>query len=202
MKKVIGITGGIASGKSNVCRILKSEGYLVIDADEIYTKLSLPGGLCYQAVLAAFGSDYINKDGTIAKKKLGQLIFHHEAARLKLNAVTHPLIQAEITRQIALTDEPIVFVDIPLLYEAGFTALCDRVIVVYLDRERQIKRLMERDHIDRDYALVKIGSQMDLNEKKALADYVIDSSGSFEQTQQQVKKLIKQIKEKENGSDY
>lgn len=194
MKRVIGVTGGIASGKSNVCSVLKDLGYPVIDADEISFNLSKKGMPIYKAIRESFGDDYLMEDGEIDRKKLGKLIFKNSAAKLILNQISHPIILDEMKRQIGEYKDGLVFVEVPLLYEAKLEGLCDKVICVFLSKKLQVERLIEREGIDEDYALAKIHSQMDLYMKKSLADYVIDSKGSFDETKAQVINIINEIK--------
>ena len=193
MRKVIGVTGGIASGKSNVISIIKRQGFKVIDCDLINHNLQKINMPIYNAIKEAFGSSYFLDNGELDRKKLGELIFHNENEKLKLNSISHPIIKEEVLKEINKADG-IVFVDVPLLYESKFDSLCDKVICVYLNRETQIERLMERDHIDYSYAKSKIASQMDLDQKRDLADYVIDSKGSFQETERQVLKILEMIK--------
>ena len=193
MRKVIGVTGGIASGKSNVISIIKRQGFKVIDCDLINHNLQKINMPIYNAIKEAFGSSYFLDNGELDRKKLGELIFHNENEKLKLNSISHPIIKEEVLKEINKADG-IVFVDVPLLYESKFDSLCDKVICVYLNRKAQIERLMERDHIDYSYAKSKIASQMDLDQKRDLADYVIDSKGSFQETERQVLKILEMIK--------
>jgi dephospho-CoA kinase len=193
MRKVIGVTGGIASGKSNVISIIKRQGFKVIDCDLINHNLQKINMPIYNAIKEAFGSSYFLDNGELDRKKLGELIFHNEKEKLKLNSISHPIIKEEVLKEINKADG-IVFVDVPLLYESKFDSLCDKVICVYLNRKTQIERLMERDHIDYSYAKTKIASQMDLDQKRDLADYVIDSKGSFQETERQVLKILEMIK--------
>lgn len=193
MRKVIGVTGGIASGKSNVISIIKRQGFKVIDCDLINHNLQKINMPIYNAIKEAFGSSYFLDNGELDRKKLGELIFHNENEKLKLNSISHPIIKEEVLKEINKADG-IVFVDVPLLYESKFNSLCDKVICVYLNRKTQIERLMERDHIDYSYAKSKIASQMDLDQKRDLADYVIDSKGSFQETERQVLKILEMIK--------
>ena len=185
MRKVIGVTGGISSGKSNVISIIKRQGFKVIDCDLINHNLQKINMPIYNAIKEAFGSSYFLDNKELDRKKLGELIFHNENEKLKLNSISHPIIKEEVLKEINKADG-IIFVDVPLLYESKFDSLCDKVICVYLNKETQIKRLMERDHIDYSYAKAKIASQMDLDQKRDLADYVIDSKGSFQETYHQV----------------
>jgi len=193
MRKVIGVTGGIASGKSNVISIIKRQGFKVIDCDLINHNLQKINMPIYNAIKEAFGSSYFLDNGELDRKKLGELIFHNENEKLKLNSISHPIIKEEVLKEINKADG-IVFVDVPLLYESKFDSLCDKVICVYLNKDMQIERLMERDHIDYSYAKSKIASQMDLGKKRDLADYVIDSKGSFQETERQVLKILEMIK--------
>ena len=193
MRKVIGVTGGISSGKSNVISIIKRQGFKVIDCDLINHNLQKINMPIYNAIKEAFGSSYFLDNKELDRKKLGELIFHNENEKLKLNSISHPIIKEEVLKEINQADG-IIFVDVPLLYESKFDSLCDKVICVYLNKETQIKRLMERDHIDYSYAKAKIASQMDLDQKRDLADYVIDSKGSFQETYRQVLKILEMIK--------
>lgn len=194
MKRVIGVTGGIASGKSNVCSVLNELGYPVIDADKISFELSQKGMPIYKAIRESFGDDYLLENGEIDRKKLGKLIFKNSAAKLILNQISHPIILEEIKRQISSYKDGLIFIEVPLLYEAKLEGLCDKVICVFLSKKLQVERLIEREGIDEDYALAKIHSQMDLYMKKSLADYVIDSKGSFDETKAQVINIINEIK--------
>lgn len=198
MKRVIGITGGIASGKSNVCSVVSSLGYPVIDCDSITMELSVPDAPIYKAIVQRFGKEYLLDDGSLNRKKLGKLIFNNSAAKLVLNQATHPIIVEEIKKRIKEISDGLIFVEIPLLYEAKLEYLCDKVICVFLNKKQQVIRLMSREGIDEDYALSKIHSQMDLYMKKELADYVINSQGSFEETKEQVICLIEKLK----GENY
>ncbi len=194
MKKVIGITGGIASGKSNITFLLRQKGYVVIDSDAISRRLSEPDGPVYQAIIKEFGRDYLKEDLTIDRSRLGKYIFSDEVARQKLNAISHPFIVQEIKNQINQVEKGFLFLDIPLLYEAHLEYLCEKVICIYLSYDIQLKRLMARDQIDCLYAQEKIASQMSLEEKKKKADYVIDTSGTFEQTEALLDQLLLKIK--------
>ena len=194
MKQIIGITGGIASGKSNVCSIVMDYGYPVIDCDKISHDLSIVGKALYNAIIDSFGKVYLDKYNNLDRKKLGNLIYHDSAAREKLNQITHPIIKDELIRQIEALNSEIVFIEVPLLYESGFDELCDYVICVYLPKEIQIKRLMARERINEAYAIAKINSQMGLEEKRTRADFVVDSRGTFDETESQVFDIIKKVK--------
>ena len=193
MKRVIGITGGIASGKSNVSNICKSLGYNVIDSDSIAKELSKKDYPLYNAIVERFGKDYLDSNGELDRKKLGNLVFNNTAMKTVMDQISHPIIVEEIKNRIRNINDGLIFVDIPLLFEAKLEYLCDKIICVFLRKKLQVERLMVRDGIDEDYALAKIHSQMDLYMKKELSDYVIDSSGDFENTKQQVINVIEDI---------
>lgn len=193
MKSVVGITGGIASGKSNVANICKELGYTVIDSDTIVKELSEKNMPLYNAYLKEFGPDYLDLKGNLDKKKLGKLIFNNSEIKKTIDKISHPIIVEELKNRINSYNDGLVFVDIPLLYEAKLEYLCDKVICVFLKKKLQVERLMARDGIDEDYALAKIHSQMDLYMKKELADYVINSQGEFEETKKQVVNVINDI---------
>lgn len=194
MKRIIGITGGIASGKSNICNIIKNEGYVVIDSDKIVRDLSEIGLPIYNAILDKFGNDYLNEDKSLNKKKLAKLVFNNSSAKFVLDSITHPIVLEEIKKEINKISDGLIFVDVPLLYEAKFNTLCDKVICAFVKKKLQVERLMLRDGIDEDFALAKIHSQMDLYLKREKADYVVDTSGSFEETNKLVIDVINKIK--------
>lgn len=197
---VIGITGGIASGKSHVVDVISKMGYEVIDSDKISYELSLKGNKVYNEIINTFGEEYVLSNGDIDRKKLGRLIFNSEKDKQKLNEISHPYIIKEIKKRLKESQGSIVFLDIPLLYEAKLEYLCDKIICVYLDKTKQIERLMARDGIDYEYALKKINSQIDLQIKAKQSDYIINSYGSLEQTETITKNLIEKIKGELYGS--
>ncbi|WP_054957070.1 dephospho-CoA kinase [Paenibacillus dakarensis] len=189
----IGLTGGIATGKSTVSSMLIRKGALLVDADIIAREVMLPGHPVLAAVAAHFGQDIIQADGQLDRKKLGEVIFNDPEERLALNGITHPAIRQEIRRQMAEYEaaypDRLVVVDIPLLYESELQTLFEKVVAVYVPREKQIERLMERDKITEEQALARLNSQMDIEQKKSMADEVIDNSGTMEETSEQVDKL-------------
>lgn len=192
MSNIIGITGGIASGKSNVCNIIKNEGYIVLSCDEINKELLLKGNACYNAIVDVFNDKYLDSNLDIDKTKLAYDLFKDEQLKNKINSITHPLIMAELQNRAKVHD--LVFAEIPLLYEGHYEDICKKVICVFLKKKLQVERLMSREGIDEDYALRKIHSQMDLYLKKELADYVIDSKGSFDETKSQVLIVLDSIR--------
>ena len=193
--KVIGITGGIASGKSYVSSVVKKSGYPVIDADQISKELSERDKPVYNAIVRTFGESYLDENKNLDRQKLASLIFNDKQAKGLLNGISHPLIIDEMERQIKNAESDLVFVDVPLLYESHIENMFDKIVCVYLPRTIQIERLMKRDNITYEYAVKKIESQKSLEEKKNLADFVINSSNSFDSVDKSVIELIKTLKE-------
>lgn len=190
MKKVIGLTGSIASGKSTVSKKLKQLGYIVIDCDEINHRILEKNNIGYQGVLAEFGPDILDSDKQIDRKKLGGIIFNDNLLKEKLNQILHPLIKSIVREEIKNIDDGLVFLDCPLLFETDFHELCDLKVVVYVNMDTQISRLMERDGITFPEALKKIYAQMSLDDKLALADYVLDNCHSLNDLDWQIKQLL------------
>ncbi|MBQ6784046.1 MAG: dephospho-CoA kinase [Acholeplasmatales bacterium] len=194
MKQIIGVTGGIASGKSNVCNIIEQDGYPVIDCDKITAELSVQGGLLYNVIVKEFGEDFLLDNGDLDRKKLAKKIFNDSKSKELLDKITHPIIYEEVKKRLDKISDGLVFLEAPLLYESKFDSICDKIICVFLQKRLQVQRLMDREGIDEDYALAKIHSQMDLYMKKSLADFVIDSKGTFEETKLLVLNVINDIK--------
>src|SRR5919201_4538087 len=193
--EVIGLTGGIASGKSTVAAMLRELGATVIDADEASRAVVEPGTPGLRAIVEAFGREVLDGD-RLDRWKLGAIIFADEAARRRLEAITHPLIRAwmaERQREAEERGEERVVLDIPLLYENGLDRGLEAVIVVYPPTEVEMERLMARNRLDRKEAARRLGTQMPIEEKKARATYVIDNSGNREQTLVQVRRVWGEI---------
>jgi dephospho-CoA kinase len=195
----IGLTGGIASGKSLVAELFRRLGAAVIESDSIAREVVEPGTTGWQSVVAEFGQDILASDSTIDRAKLGRIIFSDRERRNTLNAILHPLIINTIRERIAdlgrKYPEALVVADIPLLIECGLQHEFDAVIVVWSPVELQRKRLMERDGLSAAEAQQRIDAQMALNEKQAHATYVIKNDGSEKQTEEQVKKIFLTIKQ-------
>ena len=188
---LVGLTGGIASGKSTVSRQLAELGCAVIDADLLAREVVAPGEPAWQEIVATFGREVLRPDETLDRARLGALVFADAARRKRLEAITHPAIHAR--RQAALAAlaargfDGLVIQDAALLIEVGGAAHVDRLVVVYAGPEVQLERLMRRDGLDRTEAERRLGSQMPLGDKVRLAHYVIDSSDSREETAAQVR---------------
>ena len=187
----LGLTGGIASGKSTVSAMLVKLGAKLVDADQVAREVVLPGEPALEQVVARFGQAVLNEDGTLNRSKLGSLVFTPDKQNLKdLESILHPAIRARMQERMDayLKEDPnlLVIADIPLLYETGQAKQYDAVMVVYVPPEMQLKRLMEREGLTEEESSMRIKLQMDIEEKKRLANYVIDNSGSLEDTHRQV----------------
>lgn len=189
--KVIGITGGIASGKSTVSNKLIEYGYEVLDCDIIAKEVSATKSVL-DKIREVFGEEYFEGQDLI-RKKLGKTIFNNSNLREELESIIHPLVIDKIKEAIKDFAGEVLFVDCPLLYEANLEYLFDKVIVVYISKDIQVERLILRDEISKDYALRKIDSQMPILMKKNRADYIIDNSHSLEKTYEQIERVVRRI---------
>ncbi|MEO1814675.1 MAG: dephospho-CoA kinase [Acetobacterium sp.] len=182
--RVIGVTGGIASGKSTVTDILKKRfSYVVIDADQLARQAVEPGSSGLKKITVAFGQEVINENGELNRSMLGELIANNEQARKKLNAIVHPEIKKLYDQQIDFYQRsgiPTVFYDCPLLFETNLQNTVDETILVVADKEIRIGRLMERDNLTRDQAIKRIDMQMSDEDKISLADTIIENNGSLD----------------------
>jgi dephospho-CoA kinase len=194
-KKMVGITGGIATGKSTVTSMLRALGARVLDADEIAREIVAPGSPALLEIRARW-PDVIAVDGTLDRQKLGAHIFHRPEDRKTLDAITHPRIQAHVLeRTHALWDEGqrVVFYDAALLIENRLHEAMNGVVLVVVPHEVQVQRLMKRNGLPRDEAEARIASQMPLEQKKPHATWIIDNSGSLEATRAQVEKVWQEV---------
>ncbi|HQA07833.1 MAG TPA: dephospho-CoA kinase [Syntrophomonadaceae bacterium] len=184
--KIIGLTGGIASGKSTVARTLRELGATVIDADEIAHSVIEPGKPAWEDIVKKFGSHILKPDQTIDREKLGAIVFNDPELLQELNQITHPRIAEQFKHMIRTLrnqqSDTILFMEVPLLYETHLERICDEVWVVWVDEETQIQRLMKRDNLLREDAIKRIDAQMSLDEKARRADLVIDNRFSVEET--------------------
>lgn len=192
MTKIIGITGGIASGKSTVSSYLRELGQIVIDADEVVHDLQKKGGALYQVLVGWLGTEILQADGELDRKKLAALLFASNERLAKSADLQNPIIRKELEkrRDRALQDNELVFLDIPLLYEQGYEDWCNQVWLIYVDRETQIQRLMARNQLTKEEAQLRISQQMPLEEKRALADLVLENTGDLETLKSQIKRLV------------
>lgn len=193
MTLTIGLTGGIASGKSTVAHMLKELGIPVIDADIIAREVVEIGEEAYVQIIETFGNDILQENGEIDRAKLGAIVFHDEEKRKQLNAIVHPAVRKKMMAQkeeYMNSGEQTVVLDIPLLLESKLTHLVDKIMVVYVDESVQLERLMKRNGFSSEEAIARIRSQMPLAEKVAYADAVIDNNGTIEKTREQLLHIL------------
>lgn len=196
MPRVIGLTGGIASGKSLVSRTLRGLGMTVIDADHVGQEFMAKDDAVKEEVVKTFGPAVLTKGGEIDRTKLGAIIFRDPERRKALERIMHPLIGAELWKRARESGHDIVL-EIPLLIETGGHERVDMVVVVYATRERQIQRIMGRDGMTEEEAVRRIDAQLPLEEKVPYAHYVINNTDTVEETEEQVVKFYQEIKGKE-----
>ena len=192
MAKIIGITGGIASGKSTVTDYLMQKGYQVIDADQVVHELQKLGGRLYQALLSEFGTEILLADGQLDRKKLGALLFSCPNLLEKSSRLQNDIIREELAlkrEQLAATEE-LFFMDIPLLFEQEYEDWFDQVWLVDVSKDTQLKRLMIRNNLSQEEAQRRIAAQLSLAEKRQRAEIVIDNNGALSATLKQVQAFL------------
>jgi dephospho-CoA kinase len=196
--QVIGLTGGIATGKSTVSAILKKAGAEIIDADRIAREVVKKGLPAYREIVENFGETVLLSNGEINRSVLGDLIFNDPRKKQLLNRIVHPHVRRETNRQLKdmenSSPDTIAVLDIPLLFEAEMHKDLSEVIVVYAPEHIQIKRLMKRDNISEADAVARVRSQMPIEEKKNRATIVIDNSGTMQDTRKQTLEIFKTLK--------
>lgn len=190
---IIGITGSIACGKSTISNYLKSKGYIVIDADKIGHE-ALDDDYVKEKLILAFGNEIL-EDNKINRQKLGELVFGNSSNLNVLNSIIHPEIRKKILEKIDKNnDKELIFIDVALLFEAKFDDLVDKIIVVYVDKNTQLTRLMKRNSISKKEALSRIVSQMSPIEKAKLGDYTVNNNLDVINTYEQVDKVLSELK--------
>lgn len=186
---IIGLTGGIATGKSTASHILSEQGIPVIDADIIAREAVMPGKDAYEKVVAFFGDEVLLSDKTLNRARLGEIIFNNSEKRQKLNEIVHPAVRSEMKNQAELYlsgGNSLVIMDIPLLFESKLTHMVDETWLIYTRPDIQLRRLMERDGYSEEQALSRIKSQMPIDEKKELADVVIENNDTKAELKQKL----------------
>ena len=194
MTYILGLTGGIASGKSTVSAYLAQNGALIIDADLIARQVVAKKSSGLKQIVAKFGGEILTASGELDRKKLGKLVFSNKELLKNLTDITGPLIRAEILREIEAAKKAqvkLVVLDIPLLFEAGYQTLCDKVMVVTIPSKLQLERVMKRDNLSAAEARKRIANQLPASKRNELADVLIDNSKSVAETYQQVLKWLK-----------
>lgn len=194
MSRILGLTGGIACGKSTISAYLKEFGLPVIDADECSRAVVEKGSIGLEKLTEIFGNKILENDGTLNRKALGQIVFSDSEHLSLLNSVMEPLIREEISRRLNQENNAdLVVLDAPLLIEQHYDKICDFIMTIDVPKKIQLERLIERDNLSEDEAKSRIESQLSSRERNGFADVVIDSSGTVEQTRKQVIKWLKTI---------
>ena len=195
MVRIIGITGGIASGKSTVTEFLRQQGYQVIDADQVVHELQEPGGRLYQALLSTFGPAILQEDGRLDRPKLGAMIFGDPELLAQSSQIQNQIIREELAdrRDLLAETEDFFFMDLPLLFELQYEDWFDQIWLVDVTKETQLSRLMTRNGLSQEEAEKRIATQLSLQEKRKRADVLIDNNGSLEETRQQIRDALQKL---------
>lgn len=195
----VGVTGGVAAGKSTVAAMLAEKGAVVIDFDDLAREVVQPDRPAWRDIVDEFGPEVLHDDRTINRKKLGRIVFQDPDRRRRLESFTHGRIHERYQQKLEETahERPgaVVLAVIPLLYEVGLESLFEKVLVVYTPAEVQIQRLQKRDGISREEAAEVLAAQMPIEEKRKRADYVIDNSGDLADTRRQVDRVWRELTE-------
>lgn len=195
----IGLTGGIATGKSTVAHLIKGRGFPVVDADQISHQLSQPGEKGYQGIVSHFGTSLLNADQQIDRQKLGALIFADGSRKAALEAILHPLIQAEVKRQreeYQQKGHQLCFYDVPLLFEKNLEGQFSCTVLVWCNPALQLSRLQARNGLSQDQAVLRINNQMSLLDKVSRATYCLDNSSHFADLEKQLNRLLTHLVQK------
>ena len=195
MARIIGITGGIASGKSTVTEFLRQQGYQVIDADQVVHELQEPGGRLYQALLSTFGSAILQEDGRLDRSKLGAMIFGNPELLAQSSQIQNKIIREELAdrRDLLAETQVVFFMDLPLLFELQYEDWFDQIWLVDVTEKTQLSRLMSRNALSQEEAEKRIAAQLSLREKRKRADVLIDNNGSLEETRQQISNALQKL---------
>ena len=195
MARIIGITGGIASGKSTVTEFLRQQGYKVIDADQVVHELQEPGERLYQALLSTFGPAILQEDGRLDRPKLGAMIFGNPELLAQSSQIQNQIIREDLAgrRDLLAETEDIFFMDLPLLFELQYEDWFDQIWLVDVTEKTQLSRLMTRNALSQEEAEKRIAAQLSLQEKRNRADVLIDNNGPLEETRQQIRDALQKL---------
>lgn len=195
--RVVGLTGGIGSGKSTFAALLRARGVPVIDADAAARAAVAPGTPALAEIVRAFGRAVLGPDGALDRKALGAIVFADAGARRRLEAITHPAVRAAMqaeTARLAAEGHALAFYDVPLLYEVGLDAVLDSVVVVHAPREAQVARLVRRDALTPAEAEARLAAQLPIDEKAARADFVVENAGPVDQLAAKAERLLADLR--------
>ncbi|APX72530.1 dephospho-CoA kinase [Companilactobacillus allii] len=197
MSRIYGLTGGIAAGKSTVLKLLKEKGCVVYDADQVARDVVKPGTIGLSQIVAEFGDDILLPDKTLDRKKLGSIVFSGKSQLKRLTNITGPLIREQILHTIEevrkSNDKKITIFEIQLLFESKYQEYFSGVISIYVPMDIQLKRLKQRDKINNEDAIQRIDSQMSMDKKRQLADFVIDNSKDLDFLNKEIDDLLKKL---------
>jgi dephospho-CoA kinase len=194
---VVGLTGGIASGKTTVSQMFRDAGVPVICADELARGVVRPGSRALEEIARVFGDQVIGPDGELNRTALAQMVFQDPSRRKSLEAIIHPKVEDERNRHLSDLQREgyeLAVVDVPLLYETGLDRSFDVIIVVYVPQQVQEERLEARNHMTREAIRARVDAQMPIDEKKRRADYILDNSGTIEETRRQLDKILEELR--------
>lgn len=197
----MGITGGFGSGKTTVAKIFKSFGTQLIDADRIASRIIKPGSKIYKRTVNAFGKDILKDNKAIDRYKLAHIVFNNKNLLKRLNKIMHPEIIRIIKEQIKTSRAKLIILDAPLLIEVGLENLVDKLIVVKIKRNEQIKRIQGKTSLSKTDILKRIRHQIPLSDKVRLADFVIDNNGTIDNTEKQVIRIWKKLRPRKHGNN-
>lgn len=192
----IGLTGGIASGKSTVSKILRQRGLPVVDADELARDAIIHGSEGYKNVVKAFGMDVLNKDGTLNRESLAEIVFTDKSQLEKLENIIHPIVREKtkkLKQSLKSQGYKLAFYDVPLLFEKNMESMFDKIVVVYSRMDQQIERLKSRNNMTKEQAVNRILNQVSMDDKIKKCDFVVDNTSDHENLENQITKLLEDL---------